>query len=209
MAAKKKTRKTAKTRKTRKARKTTKGRKTTKQRKPTRARNYEGPAEWIMPMMEETYSRLGPREPAPGAAAMPPRKSARSGRGARGATAPQGFVSTYQRGQGEDVLASVKPDYWHQALQRFHERRVGVRRQRLARGVPMPGQPAIGGENNWTPLGPAVIERAQTGNRGPISGRVPGIAIAPGGLRIYVASADGGVWRSDDGGRRWRSTMDG
>jgi hypothetical protein len=28
------------------------------------------------------------------------------------------------------------------------------------------------------------------------------------GLRMYVATANGGVWRSDDGGLSWRSTMD-
>ena len=36
-----------------------------------------------------------------------------------------------------------------------------------------------------------------------------GIAIAPGGNRVYIASADGGVWRSDNAGASWRPTMDG
>jgi hypothetical protein len=68
--------------------------------------------------------------------------------------------------------------------------------------------PALAGQNNWTPLGPAIVARGQTGNRAPVSGRVPGIAIAPGGSRVYVASANGGVWRSDDAGSSWRSLMD-
>ena len=39
-----------------------------------------------------------------------------------------------------------------------------------------------------------------------VAGRVSGIAIAPGGSRLYVATANGGVWRSDDGGLSWSST---
>jgi hypothetical protein len=33
--------------------------------------------------------------------------------------------------------------------------------------------------------------------------------VAPGGLTVYVASANGGVLRSDDGGVSWTSLMDG
>ncbi len=181
--------------------------KTKPTRKRTRERNYEGPAEWILPMMEETYSRL---ELKGGARAIArPKKAARRARRARGAPAAPAFVSSYQHGQGEEVLARVRRDYWHRTLQRYHERRVKAHRARMARPGPLPAMPAVPGVNNWTPLGPGVIAHAQTGDRGPVSGRVPGIAVAPGGLRVYVASADGGVWRSDDGGRRWRSTMDG
>jgi photosystem II stability/assembly factor-like uncharacterized protein len=53
------------------------------------------------------------------------------------------------------------------------------------------------------------MARGQTASRAAISGRVAGIAIAPGGARIYVAAANGGVWRSDDKGQTWLSTMDG
>lgn len=62
--------------------------------------------------------------------------------------------------------------------------------------------------NNWVPLGPSVLRQGQAVSRPAVSGRVAGIAVAPGGLRVYVASANGGVWRSDDGGKTWRSTMD-
>ena len=41
-----------------------------------------------------------------------------------------------------------------------------------------------------------------------MSGRTPAIAVAPGGTRIYVGAANGGVWRSDDTGQTWRSLMD-
>jgi len=71
--------------------------------------------------------------------------------------------------------------------------------------------PAAGvpGANNWVPIGPSVVRKGQATGGPPVSGRVSGIAIAPGGSRVYVASADGGVWRSDDGGSSWRPTMDG
>ena len=53
------------------------------------------------------------------------------------------------------------------------------------------------------------MARGQTASRAAISGRVAGIAVAPGGTRIYVAAANGGVWRSDDAGLNWLSTMEG
>ncbi len=71
------------------------------------------------------------------------------------------------------------------------------------RDAPLPA-PA----NNWIPIGPSVLRQGQAVNRPPTSGRVAGLAVAPDGRRIYVASANGGVWRSDDGGHVWRSTMD-
>jgi hypothetical protein len=56
--------------------------------------------------------------------------------------------------------------------------------------------------NQWTPLGPSVLRKGQAANRPAVSGRVPGIAVAVGGMRVYVASANGGVWRSDDAAHR-------
>lgn len=73
----------------------------------------------------------------------------------------------------------------------------------FTRGAARPG-PA----NNWVPLGPSVVRQGQAVNRPAVSGRAAGLAVAPGGLRVYVASANGGVWRSDDSGHTWRSTMD-
>lgn len=68
--------------------------------------------------------------------------------------------------------------------------------------------PLPGNANNWVPLGPSVLRQGQAVGWPAVSGRVAGLAVAPGGLRVYVASANGGVWRSDDGGLNWRSTMD-
>jgi hypothetical protein len=41
-----------------------------------------------------------------------------------------------------------------------------------------------------------------------MGGRVAGIAVAPGGKLAYAASANGGVFRTDDGGFSWRPLMD-
>ncbi|MDT5059558.1 MAG: hypothetical protein QOH63_17 [Acidobacteriota bacterium] len=62
--------------------------------------------------------------------------------------------------------------------------------------------------NNWIPTGPSVMRKGQASNRPAVSGRLAGIAVARGGKRVYIASANGGVWRSDDGGLSWRSTME-
>src|SRR5216117_3639904 len=111
-----------------------------------RERNYEGPAEWIMPMMEEIYSRLQPKSSV---SKVAPR-AVRAARGARRA-----FLSTYQHGQGEEVLARVERDYWHRTFQQYHERRVESTRRQGAAGVAaLPPMPAIPGQANWTPLGP-------------------------------------------------------
>ncbi|UCD79852.1 MAG: hypothetical protein JSW26_00005, partial [Desulfobacterales bacterium] len=61
--------------------------------------------------------------------------------------------------------------------------------------------------NRWKPIGPTGARRGQVPTRSPVSGRVPDIAIAPGGMRIYIATGNAGIWRSDDKGLNWRSLM--
>jgi hypothetical protein len=72
--------------------------------------------------------------------------------------------------------------------------------------VPQPPVPPPA--NNWIPIGPSVLRQGQGGVKPPTSGRAVGIAVAPGGTRVYVATANGGVWRSDDSGLSWRSLME-
>src|SRR5688572_14550720 len=53
----------------------------------------------------------------------------------------------------------------------------------------------------WTPVGP-----------GNVGGRVTGVAADPsdaGGNTIYVSSANGGVWKTTDGGASWTPLTDG
>jgi hypothetical protein len=72
----------------------------------------------------------------------------------------------------------------------------------------VPEPPAPPPANNWIPIGPSVLRQGQGGVKPPTSGRAVGIAVAPGGTRVYVATANGGVWRSDDSGLNWRSLME-
>lgn len=62
--------------------------------------------------------------------------------------------------------------------------------------------------NNWIPIGPAGTAFGQGGTLPTVSGRVAGIAITPGSQRVYIASANGGVWRTTDRGETWTSLMD-
>lgn len=55
---------------------------------------------------------------------------------------------------------------------------------------------------------PAPAAGAQTVGDQPVAGRVSRVAVAPGGAVVYAGSANGGVFRSADGGTTWRSMMD-
>ena len=58
-----------------------------------------------------------------------------------------------------------------------------------------PQAPQAPPANNWIPIGPSVLRQGQGGVKPATSGRTTGIAVAPGGARVYVAAANGGVWR--------------
>lgn len=62
----------------------------------------------------------------------------------------------------------------------------------------------------WTPIGPAPIPNGQTTTLAtPVSGRVTAIAVHPTNPDIvYVGGAQGGVWRSLDGGANWTPLFD-
>ncbi len=64
------------------------------------------------------------------------------------------------------------------------------------------------GKNNWVPLGPSVIENGQASGNPTVSGRITTIEVGPGGQRIYVGAANGGVWRSLDEGKTWKPLDD-
>ena len=63
----------------------------------------------------------------------------------------------------------------------------------------------------WRPLGPAPIPNGQTVTRtDPVSGRVAAIAIHPTNPNIvYVGTAQGGLYRTLDGGTTWTPMLDG
>ena len=98
--------------------------------------------------------------------------------------------------QAEDDLFGPEPDDEHGGARRA---RAGAQARE-----PITAPPA----NNWIPIGPSVLRKGQGGTLPSTSGRCNGIAVASGGTRVYVAAANGGVWRSDDEGTTWRSLMD-
>jgi hypothetical protein len=59
--------------------------------------------------------------------------------------------------------------------------------------------------NLWQPLGPQTVIAGQAAGRPRISGRISALCVHPLGLRLYAASANGGVWYSGDGGANWAS----
>ncbi|HKF22129.1 MAG TPA: Ig-like domain repeat protein [Candidatus Angelobacter sp.] len=73
------------------------------------------------------------------------------------------------------------------------------------------GAPPLG-PNAWTPLGPDPIPNGQTiTNVVAVSGRVTAIAIDTTdttGNTVYVGTAQGGLYRSMDGGSTWTALMD-
>ena len=52
------------------------------------------------------------------------------------------------------------------------------------------GTPGGPGSVNWTPIGPSVVSAGSLQD----SGRLTSMAIGPGGNRVYLGSANGGVW---------------
>ncbi len=67
----------------------------------------------------------------------------------------------------------------------------------------------------WAALGPAPIENGQTFNfpSSPVSGRVTAIVLDPGyndtsNKIVYLGTAHGGLWRSNDNGVNWSSLTD-
>jgi photosystem II stability/assembly factor-like uncharacterized protein len=160
-----------------------------------------GPRKWLFPMRESTYTKLIPRDQAEARAAVsePPAASAES---------EEMFASRLRPGEGANVLAAAAQDVWVDRLAKY-KRRKTVRVQEIrTRAAAPPVGPVIPGQKNWSPLGPSVVLNGQALGNPSVGGRVSGIAVAPGGQIVYAASANGGVFRSVDGGMSWRALMD-
>ena len=180
--------------------------------KTTAVEREGGPRKWLIPILESAYTALVPREQAAEVAA--PSRAARALSAA--VNGAKVFRSRLQPGRGENVLATPHHELWVDRLKEFKQRKAAALIARTVRaplaaaavaGAPAPS-PVVPGARNWTPLGPSVVLNGQAQGLPSVGGRVAGIAIAPGGQIVYAASANGGVFRSNDAGQSWRSLMD-
>src|SRR5262245_12872459 len=70
---------------------------------------------------------------------------------------------------------------------------------------------AVSGISNWVQLGPTAIPNGQTYSaaRVLVTGRVTAIVIDPTNTQtLYLGSAQGGVWKTTDGGKNWAPLTD-
>jgi hypothetical protein len=140
----------------------------------------------------------------------------------KGAPRPTAPVTPKERGQPLEE-SPLPPDFRRKLVQDYRRRQQAQRPppeppERVAgepeppergAGEPEPPEaPQLPPANNWIPIGPSVVRQGQGGVKPATSGRTPAIAVAPGGNRVYIGAANGGVWRSDDAGQTWRSLMD-
>jgi hypothetical protein len=156
-----------------------------------------GPRKWVLPMLEASYARLAPHEEFRGVT-----------RGANGAAGPSLTRSTLRPDRSDAPLADAGETLWLDRLAEYQRRKAAALPAVALRGAAQPPGPVVPGARNWSFLGPSVVMKGQAWGDPPVSGRVSGIAVAPGGQRVYAASANGGVFRSDDGGVSWRPLMD-
>lgn len=161
-------------------------------------RDEDGPLGWFLPLVESTYNQLG----AAGASVTPLLATASVGGGIAKSSLHPGAGMT---------LAPAVATVWRDLLFEYKRRKAaGVAPAPVLMGGGVaPGAPFLPGGRNWLPLGPSIVLDGQTVDEQPVGGRVSGLAVAPGGQVVYAATANGGVFRSDDGATTWRSLMDG
>ena len=106
----------------------------------------------------------------------------------------------------------ARPDLIYQGVQQLQRMRRATREQRAApAGAPAP---VVFSGVSWLPIGPQPLRIDAEQNfqgAGPVSGEVVDIAIDPTGASdqvIYVATNNGGVWKTVDGGATWQPKTD-
>lgn len=162
-------------------------------KKVTPEREEDGPIGWLLPQLEGTHTLLASRD------------TLESTRSATAATATRAVSSASSlQPDGKTLLAPSDRTEWRDIMREFKRRKSA----RAALEAVAPPGPVVPGGVNWLPLGPAVVLNAQTVGEESVGGRVAGLAVSLGGQRVYAASANGGVFRSVDGGTTWRNLMD-
>jgi photosystem II stability/assembly factor-like uncharacterized protein len=110
--------------------------------------------------------------------------------------------------RGLPMPESFPADARARAIRQMEQQEVELRLRRLQGSNGQVG-PQIN-STSWTQIGPAPIPDGQTtGTTSPVSGRVLSIAVHPTNPNIvYVGTAQGGLYRSLDGGQTWVALMD-
>ncbi|HEY6304857.1 MAG TPA: Ig-like domain repeat protein [Candidatus Angelobacter sp.] len=113
--------------------------------------------------------------------------------------------------RGVDDLAR-NPQARSQAIRKMEVQEQALRQRQAAAAKAAGGAVIPLGPLTWTFLGPDPIPNGQTiTTTVPVSGRVTAIAIDPtdsAGNTVYVGTAQGGLYRSLDGGSTWTALMD-
>lgn len=107
-----------------------------------------------------------------------------------------------------DSAGQPRPDLWRQGLLDYNE--LDVDASILWKSIG-PAPLYIDSQVKWTnPDGSTTPDSVYQGE-GPDSGEVTDIAIDPSGTadtNLYIATNDGGIWKTTDGGSNWIPTMD-
>src|SRR5215217_6194871 len=128
---------------------------------------------------------------------------------------PSISLPTEETGEEPPEDSRLPSDIRHRIIREYRKRQqaqsssaAASRQATDTEGSGPPEAPQPPPANNWIPIGPSVLRQGQGGVKPSTSGRTPAIAVAPGGTRVYIGAANGGVWRSDDSGQTWLSLMD-
>jgi len=92
------------------------------------------------------------------------------------------------------LLGAVPAELIEKAAALRATRAAAVPRLRMAPGPDL---------NLWLPVGPTSTVRGQAGSRPRIAGRVRDLRVSDDGTRAYAATANGGVWFTNDAGTAW------
>jgi photosystem II stability/assembly factor-like uncharacterized protein len=109
-----------------------------------------------------------------------------------------------------DASGTVRPDLWRKGIEDVQKMRIGAGINLAPKGASFGGVVGV----QWTQNGPAPLRIDHEQNfqgAGPDSGEVVDIAIDPRNATdnvIYIATNDGGIWKSTDGGTSWKPKTD-
>lgn len=92
------------------------------------------------------------------------------------------------------LLGAVPAELIEKAVALRAEREAARPRLRMAPGLD---------RDLWLPVGPTSTVRGQAGSRPRIAGRVRDLRVSADGQRAYAATANGGVWFTNDEGATW------